>query len=127
MGAIRRNDAEVFFEREGVGEARRTESGDITVEWSRVDAPFDLAPMFRGLPDDKCQCRHYGYVIRGRLTFVTNAGPVHIEAGEAFDIPPGHIPAPGPGCEWVSFTASEEQRRTDDAIRRNAAAAAGSR
>jgi hypothetical protein len=117
----------MFFEREGIGQARRSESGDITVEWGRLDAPFDLSPMFRGLPDDMCQCRHHGYVVKGRLTFVTKAGRVHIEAGDAFDIGPGHILAPEPGCEWVLFSATDEQRRTDEAIRRNAASAAAGR
>ena len=30
---------------------------------------IDHTPLLRGLPDDRCQCPHWGYVINGRLTF----------------------------------------------------------
>lgn len=124
MGALRRADGQVVFKQEGVGEARRVESGDVTVEFGRVEGQFDPTPLFRGLPEDMCQCRHQGYVVQGRYTFKTRDGLMHVDAGEAFDIPPGHIPLPEPGCEWVMFSATEEQRKTDEAIRRNAAARA---
>lgn len=126
MGVLRRSDGKIVLSREGVGEARRVESGDITVEFGWLEAPLDVTALFRGLPDDMCQCRHQGYVVRGRFTFKTKDGLVHIDEGEAFDIPPGHIPMPEPGCEWVMFSATEEQRKTDEAIRRNAAAQATS-
>ena len=29
----------------------------------------DLAPFFKGLPNDECQCEHMGYVIRGKVGF----------------------------------------------------------
>lgn len=124
MGSLRRADGKVVFQREGVGEARRVEAGDVTVEFGRAEGRFDFTPLFRGLPDDMCQCRHQGYVVRGRFTFKTKDGLVHVDEGEAFDIAPGHIPMPQPGCEWVMFSATADQRKTDEAIRRNAAARA---
>jgi hypothetical protein len=125
MGTLRRSDGEVVFAQEGVGEIRRVESGDVTAEFGRVDQAIDPTPLFRGLPDDMCQCRHQGYIVSGRLTFNTKDGPLEVAAGEAFDVPPGHIPLPQAGCEWVQFTATADQRKTDEAIRRNTAAAAG--
>jgi hypothetical protein len=124
MGVLRGDDGVVVFEREGVGEIRRVESGDVTVEFGHVDRAIDPTPLFRGLPDDMCQCRHQGYVVRGQLTFKTKDKPLDVAAGEAFDVGPGHIPLPLDGCEWVQFTATVDQRKTDEAIRRNAAAAA---
>ena len=125
MRTLRRSDGEVVFAQEGVGEIRRVESGDVTAEFGRVDQAIDPTPLFRGLPDDMCQCRHQGYIVSGRLTFKTKHGPLDVAAGEAFDVPPGHIPLPQAGCEWVQFTATADQRKTDEAIRRNTAAAAG--
>jgi hypothetical protein len=122
MGALRRSDSKVTFQQDGVAEFRRIQSGDLTVEFGRVDAPVDFTPYFRGLPDDMCQCRHQGYVVRGRHSFKTKDGVVHVDAGEAFDISPGHIPLPQPGCEWVMFSATAELRKTDEAIQRNLAA-----
>jgi hypothetical protein len=29
----------------------------------------DLAPFFRGLPNDECHCEHMGYGIRGKVGF----------------------------------------------------------
>jgi hypothetical protein len=124
MGTLRRDDGAIVFKQEGVGEARRVEAGDVTVEFGRADRDFDSTPLFRGLPDDMCQCRHQGYVISGRLTFKTKEGPFDVAAGEAFDVSPGHVPVMHGGCEWVQFTATADQRKTDEAIRRNTAAAA---
>jgi hypothetical protein len=92
MGVLRRSDGLVVFEQEGVGEVRRVESGDVTAEFGRVEQAIDPTPLFRGLPEDMCQCRHQGYVVSGRLTFKTKDGPFDIAAGEAFDVSPGHIP-----------------------------------
>jgi hypothetical protein len=125
MRTLRRGDGDVVFEQEDVGQIRRVESGDVTVEFGQVDQAIDPTPLFRGLPGDMCQCRHQGYVLSGRLTFTTEDGLFDVAAGEAFDVPPGHIPLPQAGCEWVQFTATAEQRKTDEAIRRNMAAAAG--
>ncbi len=127
MGTVRRGDGVVVFQQEGVGEALRVESGDVSVEFGRSDVEFDTTPLFQGLPDDMCQCRHQGYVVRGQLTFKTKDGPFDVAAGEAFDVPPGHIPVFHPGCEWLQFTATAEQRKTDEAIQRNAAARASTR
>jgi hypothetical protein len=97
----------------------------VTAEFGRADQALDTTPLFRGLPDDMCQCRHQGYVVSGQLTFKTKDGPLDVAAGEAFDVAPGHIPLPQAGCEWVQFTATADQRKTDEVIRRNTAAAAG--
>lgn len=124
MGTLRRDDGAIVFKQEGVGEIRRVESGDVTVEFGHVDQSIDPTPLFRGLPDDMCQCRHQAYVVSGQLTFTTKDGPLDVAAGEAFDVPPGHIPLMQGGCEWVQFTATADQRKTDEAIQRNTAAAA---
>jgi hypothetical protein len=125
VGTLRRGDGQIVFTQEGVGEIRRVESGDVTVEFGRVERAIDPTPLFRGLPDDMCQCRHQGYVVSGQLTFKTKGDPLEVIAGEAFDIAPGHIPVTAGSCEWVQFTATADQRKTDEVIQRNAAAATG--
>ena len=52
-------------------------------------------------------------------------GTLRSSDGVAFDVPPGHIPIFSAGCEWVQFTATAQQLKTDEAIRRNTAAAPG--
>lgn len=125
MGTLRSSDGVAVFAQEGVGEVRRVESGDVTAEFGRADQALDTTPLFQGLPDNMCQCRHQGYVVRGALTFKMVAGSFEVGAGEAFDVAPGHIPIFSAGCEWVQFTATVQQRKTDEAVRGNAAATAG--
>ena len=43
--------------------------GGYTVGFETYTSDADLADFFRGLPDDRCQCPHWGYVISGKLTF----------------------------------------------------------
>ena len=47
---------------------------DYTVGFETYTADADLTPLFAGLPDDRCQCVHWGYVIKGKLTYKTAAG-----------------------------------------------------
>lgn len=39
-----------------------------------------------------CQCPHRRYVLRGRLTFRFADRDEVVEAGDAFYLPPGHVP-----------------------------------
>jgi len=38
--------------------------GGYTVGFETYTEDADLSPFFSGLPDDRCQCPHWGYVIR---------------------------------------------------------------
>jgi hypothetical protein len=40
--------------------------GGWTVAFETYTSDVDLAPLFKGLPDDRCQCAHMGYVLAGR-------------------------------------------------------------
>src|SRR5262249_14534243 len=65
-------------------EGRFDELGSYTVGFERFSAGGDIAPMFRGLPDDRCQTPHWGVVLTGRLTFTYADGQDVVEAGEAY-------------------------------------------
>ena len=41
--------------------------GGYTVCFESHTADADLAPIFQGLPDDRCQFPRWGYVLRGRV------------------------------------------------------------
>ena len=43
--------------------------GGWTVAFETYTQDADLRPLFKGLPDDRCQCAHMGYVIRGKVAF----------------------------------------------------------
>jgi hypothetical protein len=58
---------------------------------SFVQFRHDIAatPLMRGLPDDHCQCPHWGYVIKGRMTMGFADREEIYQAGEAYDATPG--------------------------------------
>jgi hypothetical protein len=107
----------------GVMEGRYSELGGYTVgfETFRVDA--DAAPIYRGLPDDRCQSPHWGYVLRGRLTLRYADHDEEYAEGDAYFAPPGHVPAVTAGTEVVEFSPTEAMGRTMEVVARNLAAA----
>ena len=46
---------------------REAEWADIHVGFETYSEDFDLTPLLKGLPDDRCQCPHFGYVLKGRM------------------------------------------------------------
>ena len=79
-----------------------------TVEFTTFREDADATPFFKGLPDDRCQSPHWGYVMRGRLTFRYADRDEVYEAGDAYYAPPGHIPVVTAGTEVVEFSPTEE-------------------
>jgi quercetin dioxygenase-like cupin family protein len=62
----------------------------------------------KGLPEDRCQCPHWGYVFKGQLTFRSDQGEETFGPGDAFYLPAGHIPIVAAGTEYLQFSPSEE-------------------
>jgi len=103
-------------------ESRTDEVDGITIAFERYTADADFGPLFRGLPDDRCQCPHWGFVRRGRLVYRYADGDDEITAGEAYYARPGHISVVYAGTELVEFSPSVELATTSAAIARNRAA-----
>lgn len=83
---------------------------------------IDGTPLLKGLPGDHCNCPHWGYVLKGSMTFRFPDHDEVVRAGEAFYVPGGHIPLPAAGTEYLQFSPADELRRTSEAIERNMAA-----
>lgn len=94
-------------------------AGGWTVAFETYTQDADLSPYFAGLPDDRCQCEHLGYVIKGRVAFRSAAGEEVFEAGDAYYVGPGHTPILSSGTEVVEFSPSEELGRTLEVVTRN--------
>src|SRR3954469_13323682 len=76
-----------------------------TVNFVTFREDIDATPLLKGLPDDRCQCPHWGYVISGRVTMRYPDHEEIIEAGEAWYAPAGHVPVSHePGTEMVLFS-----------------------
>ncbi len=106
----------------GVMEGRYEELGGYTVGFETFREDADGTPLFRGLPDDRCQSPHWGYVISGSITFRYAGHEETFETGDAYYAPPGHVPVIAAGTEIVEFSPTGEYERTMAVIAKNLAA-----
>ncbi|HYZ28125.1 MAG TPA: cupin domain-containing protein [Thermoleophilaceae bacterium] len=107
---------------------RSEELDGYTVNFVQFNEDIDATPLLKGLPDDRCQSPHWGYVVSGRLHFRFADHEETFEAGDAFYLPPGHVPFKHePGTLIVQFSPTEQLRPTEAAIERNMQAMQASR
>jgi hypothetical protein len=91
-----------------------------TVGFETYSAHADMSPMFEGLPDNRCQCTHFGIVLKGSLKYHYADGMEDlIGPGEAYVARPGHTPELFPDTEVVEFSPSDELARTMDVVSAN--------
>ncbi len=94
--------------------------GGYTVGFESYTADADPGELFRGLPGDRCQCPHWGYVLKGKLVYRYADGSVdEIGPGEAYYARPDHLPLYTAGTEIVEFSPTEELGATMEVILRN--------
>ena len=92
------------------------------IQFLQFRPEMDSAPFLRGLPDDRCQCPHWGYVLKGELTFTFADHTETYRPGDAFYVPAGHTPANAEDTEYLQFSPTSELRVVSETIQRNAAA-----
>jgi len=112
---------------EPVIEGRYVELDGYTVAFETHKADMDPAEFFKGLPDDRCQCPHWGTVLSGKMVFRYADHEEVFQAGDAYYGAPGHLPLMFAGTEVVEFSPTDALEKTMDVIGKNleAAKAAG--
>lgn len=96
---------------------KRLEAGGVCIQaqdWgnmniARIQFPkgADAAPLLAGLPDDLCQCPHWGTVLKGSIHVRYGDGSEEIvRAGEVYYWPPGHTVRVDEDYESVEFSPS---------------------
>ena len=118
MPKVSRESAE-HVEDHGLVEDRHEDVEGYTINFLSFRADADGTPLLKGLPGDRCISPHWGYVLKGRMTFRFDDHEEVIEAGDAFYLPPGHIPVVEAGTEYVQFSPAEELRRVSETMTRN--------
>ena len=98
----------------------RTSRGGYTVCFESHTADADLAPLFRGLPDDRCQFPRWGTSSR-EITFRLRDHDERYQAGEAYYVPPGHTPIHHAGARIVEFSPTEPLGETIGVVMANLA------
>ncbi len=109
-------------------EGRYAELGGYTVAFETFPQDVDPGPFFAGLPDDRCQCPHWGVVQSGQVTFRWADHEETYGAGDAYYAAPGHLPLVAAGTSVVEFSPTDALGETMAVVERNlAAVGAGAR
>jgi len=85
MPKVSRESAQV--EDHGVVEDRHDDIDGYTVSFVTFRQDIDATPLLKGLPDDRCQCPHWGYVLQGRMTYRFADHDETYRTGDAFYLP----------------------------------------
>jgi hypothetical protein len=105
----------------GEYEGRQVDAGGIRIAFESMPAQFppDASP-FKGLPDDRCQCDHWGYLFKGSFRVTYLDGPDEIvSAGEAYHLRPGHFVQTIEPVEMIELSPVDEHDRTMAVLARN--------
>jgi hypothetical protein len=105
----------------GEYEGRHVDAGGIRIAFESMPAHFppDESP-FKGLPDDRCQCDHWGYLFKGsfQVTYLDGTEEV-VRAGEAYHLRPGHFVHTLEPVRMIELSPVEEHDRTMATIAHN--------
>ncbi|WP_137287247.1 cupin domain-containing protein [Halorussus salinisoli] len=100
---------------------REAEWGDMRVGYETYLQDFDDAQLLKGLPNDRCQCPHWGYLLSGRMTVRYADHEEVVEAGDVYYMAPDHTIAVDAGTVLIEFSPREEFQKTVEVGERNIA------
>jgi hypothetical protein len=112
-------DSAAHVDDHGMVEDRHEDVDGYTVNFVSFRVDVDASPLLKGLPDDRCPCPHWGYVLKGRLTYRFADHDETFTAGDAFYLPGGHVPVAEAGSEIMQFSPTTELREVDAVMMKN--------
>ncbi len=87
----------------------------ISGEYFSLARGVDTTPLFMGLEGNRCQCPHWGFVVRGQLTTTGADGTSEtVSANDLFYWPPGHNVKVAEDAEIVMFSPQGPHTRVID-------------
>ena len=118
MPKVSRNTASHSVELEGIDVQLDHLDGGYSVCFEKHTADAEL-DAFRGLPGDRCPLPRWGYVFNGKVSFVFPDHEETFEAGDAYYVPPGHLPVHHAGAEIVEFSPTDVLEKTIKVVMAN--------
>jgi hypothetical protein len=108
MPKITKEAASDQVEAEGFA-GRYEDLAGYTVGFETYTADADMAPFFVGLPDDRCQCPHWGQVFEGSITVRYADGREETSrAGDVYYWPAGHTGWTEEGVTFLEFSPTTD-------------------
>jgi hypothetical protein len=102
-------------------------------EWAGYAMAFEVVPKgfppggdaaWEGLPEDLCQCPHWGYLLKGKaLLRLADGRELTINEGDLYYCPPGHKLYAIEAFENLEFNPAREAEATMNAFTSNIAKA----
>ena len=101
------------------------------VDWEGTRVAFETMPAnfppdpspFKGLPDDRCQCPHWGFVVKGSFSVTYLDGPSEtVNAGDAYYLRPGHFVQTLEPTEVVELSPAHQHDETMAVVAANVGA-----
>lgn len=107
----------------GPAQVRGADWGAMRVAVASVPAGTDFGPLLAGLPGDRCQAEHWGYVVKGRLRVEHADGKQEVfVAGDYYHMPPGHTGVAEEDTEFLEIGEPGPHQQFVDNASRNLAA-----
>ncbi|HEU5385394.1 MAG TPA: hypothetical protein VFV73_05795 [Streptosporangiaceae bacterium] len=122
MSRTSKADAQVTLDEPEI-EGRYAELDGYTVAFETHKADMDPAPFFKGLPEDRCPCPHWGVVLAGQIIFRYADRDEVYTAGDAYYGAPGHLPLLFAGTELIEFSPAAALAETMAVVGQNLQAA----
>ncbi len=89
-------------------EIRRVDHADLAMCLLRLAKGVDTRALFKGMPDDECQCHHWGYIINGAMLVRGRDGERTYTTGESYYWPPGHNLEALTDAEYLEISPSDQ-------------------
>lgn len=106
----------------GDASIRGADWGDMRLTVVTIPAGTDLEPLLKGLPNDRCQGPHWGYVLKGRIRIQYSSSEDVLQAGDFYYMPPGHTGITEEDTEFLEIAPPDLHDDFLDAARKNLAA-----
>jgi len=103
----------------GPSSVRGVDWGGMRVAVVSVPAGTDFSPLLRGLPNDRCQGAHWGYVLKGRLRIQGAGGEEVLSAGDFYHLLPDHTGVAEEDTEFLEIGPPEPHQAFLEAAEKN--------
>jgi hypothetical protein len=117
MVSITREELPIAVNAGGL-ELRFSPVGSMILSFYQIPKNTDFASLLKGLPEDMCQCPHWGYLLKGKMLVHTKTGEEIVKSEQVFYMAPGHMPEFLEDCELFEFAPAAEFKQMMDHIMR---------